>query len=54
MILSCNCASDFMDARYGRGNRVHNPCGVKDASKARCVVCGNENTVKRADDKKKG
>ena len=46
MILSCDkkCIHEFQDEKYGKGMRVHNPCG-KSASVGqqnyRCTVCAN-------------
>lgn len=36
MISKCNCKSDFQDQKYGKGNRVFNPC-FKDYM--RCTIC---------------
>ncbi len=42
MILKCTCTNIYQDKRYGKGNRVHNPCGKGQGGKTdqyRCVVC---------------
>lgn len=37
-ILSCTCAHEYQDARYGAGLRVHNSVG-KIKNGWRCTVC---------------
>ena len=42
-ILKCTCRNEFQDARYGKGQRVHNP--MRKSGKLlgyRCTVCGKE------------
>jgi hypothetical protein len=39
IIKQCNCKSEFQDATYGKGNRVHN---VKQNGKCVCTVCGKQ------------
>lgn len=48
--MKCSCpvngpAAKFQEQEYGKGNRLHNPCGSKGAKKARCTVCGKEKTL---------
>jgi hypothetical protein len=33
-------AAEYQDKKYGKGIRVHNPCGGKNRDKVRCTVCG--------------
>lgn len=45
-IAKCNCASEFQDEQYGKGNRLFN---LRDQKKhpgeATCTVCGNKISV---------
>lgn len=36
-VLACKCEHEFQDGRYGKGQRLHNPC---QGPKFRCTVCG--------------
>lgn len=38
-IKPCSCRSDYQDATYGKGNRLHNQ--MKDKTKYRCTVCSD-------------
>lgn len=38
MVLKCTCKSEFQDAKYGAGMRVHNP---QKKEGYRCTVCGS-------------
>ena len=41
------CESDYQDARYGKGRRLHNPCPRTDGSVGyRCTVCAKEGSAK--------
>lgn len=37
MIRKCSCEHPYQDAKYGPGQRVHNP--TKDRNVTRCTVC---------------
>jgi hypothetical protein len=40
-IKPCTCANAYMDGKYGRGMRVHNPAPKsKGSEKIRCAACG--------------
>jgi hypothetical protein len=41
------CLSAFQDARYGQGQRLHNPCVKDGAVWHRCTVCGQGHGVCR-------
>jgi hypothetical protein len=41
-ILPCSCKHDAQDQMYGKGQRVHNPCGAKNKGQVRCTVCGTK------------
>jgi len=43
MIYPCSCKNEFQDTKYGKGNRLHNPCKSLSKEKdmgIRCTVCG--------------
>ena len=42
-IITCACASEFQDTRYGQGRRVAN---VNEGGVAHCAVCGKEHGKK--------
>ncbi len=44
MLYPCSCFNEYQDKKYGKGNRVHNPCQPKKAPQEwiRCIVCGKE------------
>ena len=49
MIQKCNTCHDYrstaaayQNAKYGAGNRVHNPLGKNKKGTNRCTVCGHE------------
>lgn len=39
-VTKCSCKSEYQDARYGEGKRLHN---ITKDPKGRCTVCGKEN-----------
>lgn len=43
-IAKCTCKSEYQDAKYGHGMRVHNLGKGKEKAgrKAKCTVCGNK------------
>jgi hypothetical protein len=45
MILRCDCAHQYQDQKYGKGNRVHNEM-KPGSNKVRCSVCGKEKVAK--------
>lgn len=51
VVMPCVCQHAFQDKEYGRGKRLHNPVkkggkSEKEATNARCTVCGSEKTIK--------
>jgi hypothetical protein len=50
-VMRCerNCAHEYQDARYGKGNRLHtltarhqtNEKAIQGERRAKCTVCGN-------------
>lgn len=45
MIKKCTCKHEYQDAKYGKGQRVHNSMHKGKStgdSKQRCTVCGSE------------
>jgi hypothetical protein len=40
MIMKCDCAHDYQDKQYGKGNRLYN--SMKKENSWRCTVCGKE------------
>jgi hypothetical protein len=47
LILPCPCYNKFQDARYGKGQRVHNVgkrIGSDEGRKARCTACEDVKT----------
>jgi hypothetical protein len=47
-IRKCECANAYMDAQYGKGLRVHNPCVMPKGlvlKAYRCAACGREKEV---------
>lgn len=51
IIKPCTCKHDWQDAKYGKGNRVHNfAAGVnKPAGAWRCTVCGKETQASKVE-----
>lgn len=46
--LPCRCENKFQDAKYGRGNRLHNSYGKWGTLKGwRCTVCKTEKDALR-------
>ena len=46
-ILECVCSHEYQDSKYGKNNRVFNPCKSADSKKTkyRCTVCRREITI---------
>jgi len=42
-IILCTCTHPYQDKKYGKGKRVHNPCGKGMSQSYRCTVCKKEN-----------
>jgi len=54
-LVSCQCASDFQDRRYGKQTRVANvtqKAKSPERATVRCTVCGKEHDVAKASVKK--
>lgn len=45
LVMPCDCEHPAQDKMYGRGRRVHNQKGQKNAGKVACTVCGREKTA---------
>lgn len=42
-VLACTCEHEYQDEKYGKRNRLHNPCKETAGRVSwRCTVCGAE------------
>lgn len=44
IIMPCTCKDEYQDARYGKGNRVHNVSNKTKDKIAYCTVCSPSNS----------